>query len=106
MWVSARLRPHSRLHLALFLACHPAAGHSAARATRHALPALPALQYQPMLRQLEHTTWLATSAGQQPGDSTFSREQWDWALSVSVHAALRCAVLCMLWWALPARLVH
>ncbi len=41
------------------------------------------VQYQPMLRQLEHTTWLATSAGQQPGGSRFSRERWDWALSVS-----------------------
>ncbi|PRW44382.1 Histone-lysine N-methyltransferase setd3 [Chlorella sorokiniana] len=44
-----------------------------------------ALEYQPMLRQLEHTTWLASSAGQQPGGSRFSREQWDWALSV-VHS--------------------
>lgn len=44
-----------------------------------------------MLRQLEHTTWLATSAGQQPGGSRFSREQWDWALSVS--SMLCCAEL-------------
>ena len=38
-----------------------------------------------MLRQVEHTSWLAATAGQRPGGAAFARAQWDWALSV-VHS--------------------
>ena len=38
-----------------------------------------------MLRQLEHTTWLAASAAQQPGGAHHAAPRWDWALSV-VHS--------------------
>lgn len=44
-----------------------------------------AIEYEPMRRQLDHASWLASSASQQGGSSSFSREQWDWALSV-VHS--------------------
>jgi hypothetical protein len=39
------------------------------------------VQYEPMLRQLDHASWLAASAAQSGGGS-FGRERWDWALSV------------------------
>ncbi|KAI3428549.1 hypothetical protein D9Q98_007371 [Chlorella vulgaris] len=43
-----------------------------------------AIQYPPMRRQVDHASWLASSACQQ-GNGAFTREQWDWALSV-VHS--------------------
>jgi hypothetical protein len=70
-----------------------------------AAPRPPLLQYEPMRRQLDHASWLASSACQQQqveeeGSEVFSREQWEWALSVSTElpcAALRlgcCMPLC------------
>ena len=46
----------------------------------------PLMQYPPMRKTLDHASWLATSAAQQPGGSRFSREQWEWALSVRLGA--------------------
>lgn len=49
-----------------------------------------------MRRQVDHASWLASSACQQ-GNGAFTREQWDWALSVRAavppSAALSCMVL-------------
>jgi hypothetical protein len=53
-------------------------------------------QYPPMRRQVDHASWLASSACQQ-GNGAFTRDQWDWALSVCAavppSAALSCMVL-------------
>ena len=46
-----------------------------------------AIEYQPMRRQLDAAGWLAgdavaTAAADAAADAAFSREQWEWALSV------------------------
>lgn len=76
-----RLRslPHSRPAACGHLATRP---HFAQPTDRPPPPVFLSRQYQPMLRALEHATWLASSAAQQPGGSRFGREEWDRALSV------------------------
>ena len=55
-----------------------------------------AIEYQPMRRQLDAAGWLAgdaaTSAAANPAPPAFSREQWEWALSVRFCSCCCCAV--------------